>query len=99
MCFLAIFIYVFCPVFDWIVCFFDIELHELFVYFGDQSFAVLFANISSYFEGYIFLLFTVSFVMQGLLSLMTSHWFSFVLIFITLARSKKILLWFMSMSF
>ena len=25
----------FCPLFDWAVCFFDIELHELFVYFGD----------------------------------------------------------------
>ena len=24
-----------CPLFDRIVCFFDIELHELFVYFGD----------------------------------------------------------------
>ena len=22
-------------IFDWVVCFFDIELHELFVYFGD----------------------------------------------------------------
>ena len=23
------------PFFNWVVCFFDIELHELFVYFGD----------------------------------------------------------------
>ena len=23
------------PFFDWVVCFFDVELHELFVYFGD----------------------------------------------------------------
>ena len=23
--------------FDWVVCSFDIELHELFVYFGDKS--------------------------------------------------------------
>ena len=31
------------PFFDWIVCsFFDIELHELFVYFGDQSFVCCF---------------------------------------------------------
>ena len=22
-------------VFDWVVCFLDIELHELFIYFGD----------------------------------------------------------------
>ena len=27
----------FCPFFDWIVCFFDIVLHEMFVYFGDKS--------------------------------------------------------------
>ena len=25
------------PIFDWIICIFDIELHELFVYFGDWS--------------------------------------------------------------
>ena len=28
---------IFCPLFDYIVCFFDIELHELSVYFGDES--------------------------------------------------------------
>ena len=26
---------VFCPFFDWVVYFSDIELHELLVYFGD----------------------------------------------------------------
>ena len=26
---------VFCPLFDWVVCFSDIELHELLVYSGD----------------------------------------------------------------
>ena len=26
---------VFCPFLDWVVFFFDIELHELLVYFGD----------------------------------------------------------------
>ena len=31
--------------------FFDIELHELFVYFGDQSFVVSFANVFSHSEG------------------------------------------------
>ena len=25
----------FCPFFSWVFCFFDIESHELFVYFGD----------------------------------------------------------------
>ena len=29
---------VFCPFFNWVVCFPDIELHELLVYFGSQSF-------------------------------------------------------------
>ena len=24
----------FCAFFDWVVCFFDIELYELFIYFG-----------------------------------------------------------------
>ena len=26
---------VFCPFFDWAVCFSDIELYELLIYFGD----------------------------------------------------------------
>ena len=29
---------VFCPLFDWIVCFSGIELHELLAYFGNYSF-------------------------------------------------------------
>ena len=28
-------IWVFCPFFDWFVCFFAVELYELFVYLGD----------------------------------------------------------------
>ena len=35
-------IQVFCPFLDWVVCFFDIELHELLVYFGDSSFVSCF---------------------------------------------------------
>ena len=51
MCFLAIYLYVFfgemsilifCPFFDWVVCFFfDTELHELFVYFGAMDFLTI----------------------------------------------------------
>ena len=28
-------LYIFCPFLDWVFCFLDVELHELFVYFGD----------------------------------------------------------------
>ena len=43
MCFLAtcnvyfreMFIQIFCPLLDWVVYFFDIKLHKLFVYFED----------------------------------------------------------------
>ena len=30
-------VWVFCPFFDWVVCFSDIELHELLVYFEDST--------------------------------------------------------------
>ena len=30
--------FVFCTFLDWVVCFFVIELHKLFVYFGNQAF-------------------------------------------------------------
>ena len=58
-----------------------------------------FANISSQSVGCLFILFMVSFAMQKLLSLIRSHLFIFVFIFITLrGGSEKILLWFMSES-
>ena len=56
-----------------------------------------FANIFSHSEGYLFILFMIPFALQKLLSLIRSHLFIFVLIFITLGGgSKKMLLWFMS---
>ena len=56
-----------------------------------------FANIFSHSEGCRFILFTVSFAVQKLLSFIRFHWFIFVFIFITLGGgSKKILLQFMS---
>ena len=56
-----------------------------------------FADIFSHSEGCLFVLFTVSFAAQKLLSLIKSHLFIFVFIFITLGgESKKILLQFMS---
>ena len=71
---------------------FDTELHELFVYFGDQSLVgYWFANIFSHCEGCLFILFMVSFVVRKLL--ITSNLVFFVFIFITLGGgSKKMLL-------
>ena len=58
-----------------------------------------FANIFSYSEGCLFILFMFLFDVQKLLSLIRSHLFIIVFIFIALGGgSKKILLWFMSKS-
>ena len=82
----------FCPFLDWVV--FYIELHKLFVNFGDYSFVSPF--ICEYFLPFCelsFLLFMVSFSMQKLLNLIRSHMFIFVFIFIR-GRLKKFLLQF-----
>ena len=56
-----------------------------------------FANILSHFAGCLFVLFMVSFAVQKFLSLIRSHLFIFVFIFMILGGwSKKTLLWFMS---
>ena len=58
-----------------------------------------FANIFSHSEGYLFVLFMVSFAVQKLLSFIRCNLFIFVFISITLGGgSKKILLWFMTKS-
>ena len=58
-----------------------------------------FANIFSHSGSFLFVLFMVCFAVQKLLSLIRSHLFIFVFIFITLrGGSKKILLRFMSES-
>ena len=72
-------------------CLYILEINPLSI--------VSFANIFSYSEGCLFILFMVSFAVQKLLSLIRSHLFIFVFIFITVGGiSKKILLWFMSKS-
>ena len=48
-----------------------------------------FANIFSHSEGCLFVLFMVSFAVQKLLSLIKSHLFIFVFIFITLGGGSK----------
>ena len=55
----------------------------------------LFANMFSYSEGCLFILFMVSFAMQKLLSLIRSRLFIFIFIVLG-GGSKKILLQFMS---
>ena len=73
-------------------CLYILEMNPLLV--------VSFANILSHSEGCLFVLFMVSFAVQKLLSLIRSHLFIFVFIFITLrGGSRNILLWFMSECF
>ena len=72
-------------------CLYILEINLLLV--------ALFANTFSHPVGYLFILFMVSFAVQNLLSLIRSHLFIFVFIFIILeGGSKKILLRFMSKS-
>ena len=74
---------------DWVVCFFDIELHELPVYFEINPLPVAsFANIFSHTEGCLFVLFMVSFVVQKLLSFIGSHLLILVFISISLSEEK-----------
>ena len=66
-------------------------LTELHVYFGDNPLSfTAFANIFPCILGCLFILFMASFAMQNLLSLIRSHLFIFVLIFITPGGGLKI---------
>ena len=61
-------ILVFCLIFDWVVWFFVIELHELFIYFPYQALLVSsFTNIFSRSVDCLFILFMASFAMQKIL--------------------------------
>ena len=72
-------------------CLYIFEINSLSV----ASFAIIF----SHYEGCLFILLIVSFVVQKLLSLIRSHLFIFAFISITLGGgSWRILLWFMSES-
>ena len=54
---------VFCPLFDLVVRFSGVELHELLIYFGDYSFSVVsFAIIFSHSESCHFTLLIIAFV-------------------------------------
>ena len=69
-------VHVFCPLFDWVVCFSGIELHGLLIYFED-SLSVSFV-IFSHSKCCLFTLPIVFLVVQKLLSLIRAHWFSFI---------------------
>ena len=65
-----------CPFLDWVVCFFDIELHELLLILEINPLSVdSFETILSHSKGCLFILFMVSFVVQELLSFIRSHLF------------------------
>ena len=70
----------FYPFSDWVVCFFEIELKELFIYFWISIPCQLFClKIPSYIIYVIFLiLFMVFFVVKKFLSLIRFHLFIFV---------------------
>ena len=77
--------------FGWIGGFLFAFLTDLHVYFGDNPLSfTAFANIFPCILGCLFILFMVSFAMEKLLSLIRSHLFIFVLIFITLGGELKI---------
>ena len=64
--------------FDCVTGFFDIELYELLVYFGNKALLVtsfVSLNIFSQSVGCLFILFVVSFAMQKLKSLIRFHLF------------------------
>ena len=84
---------VFSPLFDWVIflvlscmsCLYILEINPLLV----VSFVIIFSHS----EGCLFTLLIVSFAVQKLLSLIRSHLFTFVFIFITLGGgSERILL-------
>ena len=64
-----------CLFIDWVICFFDTELHELFDYFGNQP--LVRHTFCNYFlpvcRVFLFVLFLVSFATQKLLSLTRFH--------------------------
>ena len=73
-------VWVFSPLFDWLVCFYGIELCEEINPLSVVSFVIIYYHS----EGCLFTLLIVSFAVQKLLSLNRFHLFTFVFISITL---------------
>ena len=88
------------PIFGFGCLFFNIELHELFIFLEINLLSIdSFTNIFSHAESCLFGLLMVSFALQKLLGFIRSHLFIFVFISFALGGgSKKILLRFMSKS-
>ena len=91
---------VFCPFFVLVVCFSEIELHELLVYFRDYSSVSCFiCNYFLPFWGMSFHLVYSFICCAKALSLIRSHLFIYICISISLeGGSKRILFWFMAKS-
>ena len=72
-------------------CFSDIELYELFIYFGEERplSVPLIAIIFSHSEGCLFIVFIVYFAVQKLLCLIRFHLFIFVFISINLGGGSE----------
>ena len=73
-------IYVFCPFFDWVVFLILSCMSYLYILEINAFSVSSFANISSYSEGFLFVLFLVSFTVQKVLLLIRSHLFVFIFI-------------------
>ena len=86
-------VYVFCPFFDWVIflilsCLYNLEINPLSV----VSLEIIFSHS----EGFLLILFIVSFAIQKLLSLIRSHLFLVLFSITQGSGSKRILLWYMS---
>ena len=69
-------IQVFCPFFDWVICFWVLSCMScLYILEINPLLVASFTNIFSHSMGYLFVLFMVSFAVQKLLSLIRSHLF------------------------
>ena len=83
-------ILVFRPFFYWVFCFLILSyMCCLCILEINLLLVASFANIFSHSVGCLFTLFMISFAMQKLLSLIRSHLFIFVFIFITLGDGSK----------
>ena len=77
-----------CLFFNQVVCFFAVELYELFIYLDINPLLLIsFANIFSHSVGWVFVLLMVSLAVLKLLSLTSSHLFIFA--FVCFRRQMK----------